>query len=619
MAEEIPFPYEEFRKGQREIAELVEETIKKGELIAIMAPTGFGKTPAIIYGALKSGAEKVLYLVRTVNEITPVARELYRFGAKFTFVYSARRMCPLFGWEASGEESDIEDFWHACRIARLKGACPYYKELQRYNSEDIIAIIRSIQDSPPRRIVSILRNKLRICPFFALRSLVEDAQFIVATYPYGFRREIFESLMDPYGYEDLVVVIDEAHTLFNVHTLLEHRITLDDIEEAIQEVKQYAKESMMVIEMLENLKATLKSLVPKKFLSIERLNKQKVLEALSDIDVLSDVSDEIQEKKLEEALLSENSSKVRTRISKITSWTTILYLENSYLFLDKKDNNEYVFLATPMDPATVAGTLLNRAKAVVLSSGTLPPGDFVKELLGVNRPITYVDAELTYGRFLPSSNIYAAVARDVTTRYRERNEAMYRRLAVYVSLIARNLPGLKLAVYPSYELLDKITGKLPGDLVMYNETRKTSLLEVQEKITLFEDLLINAVANGKLVEGVEFTSEEGKSLLTTVIIVGVPYPQPDAYTNTMLEVLSNRIGQKRAKYYVYEFSTLVKVKQALGRATRSPTDKAAYFLLDYRFLRKELREGLRIPIKRVFSSVAGLQTAVLEAKKLIES
>jgi len=98
-------------------------------------------------------------------------------------------------------------------------------------------------------------------------------------------------------------------------------------------------------------------------------------------------------------------------------------------------------------------------------------------------------------------------------------------------------------------------------------------------------------------------------------MVGVPYPQPDDYQRTMEEDLASRIGKARARYYAFEFQTIVRVKQALGRATRAPEDRAAYFLLDYRYLRKDLREQLGLPVSRVVSSLSGMAGAVEEAAK----
>ncbi|MCE4629853.1 MAG: hypothetical protein F7C82_06205, partial [Desulfurococcales archaeon] len=98
---------------------------------------------------------------------------------------------------------------------------------------------------------------------------------------------------------------------------------------------------------------------------------------------------------------------------------------------------------------------------------------------------------------------------------------------------------------------------------------------------------------------------------------GVPYPQPDDYTRTMEEDLTKRISPGRARYYVFDFQTLVRIKQGLGRAIRSPEDKAVYIMLDYRYLRKDLRSELEIPITRVISSMQGLASALAEAKRHI--
>ena len=114
----IAFPYDRPRPGQLEAARLISEAISEGRVVALRAPTGFGKTATIIKGLLDSGAERVIYVVRTRNEIQPVIRELRRFGLRgYTFLYSARRMCPLLEEENLG----IDDFWNTCRLLRLRG------------------------------------------------------------------------------------------------------------------------------------------------------------------------------------------------------------------------------------------------------------------------------------------------------------------------------------------------------------------------------------------------------------------------------------------------------------------------------------------------------------------
>ncbi len=619
------FPYEQFRPGQREAAEEIARGVREGLVAALRAPTGFGKTSTIIYALNLAGAERVLYLVRTINEIDPVVRELLRFREDYTFLYSARRMCPLFK-SSDGEPMSVEDFWEACRLARLRGACPYYARLNEYSEEELTSLVKNVlAENMPQRSVRLLRDRLGVCPFFALRKMAVKSKFVVATYPYGFREDIFSTALDPLSYADFVIVVDEAHTLINIHHLLEQKIRLSHISDAVEEVRKYSPGAGMIVEFLERLRATLENNTPPRLNSPIRLDKSVLSWAVGELEVLHDVVEEIREKKTEEALLSTgNLASAKTVLGRIEAWLAVLSMEQSFLFAQPIDNRESVgedrveYVVSPMDPAVMARKPLEESKASVLSSGTLPAGDFVRELLWVKEKNTlYIDTEMLAGRFLPRKNIYAAIARDVTTRYRERSASMYRRIASYITIIARHMPGVKLAVYPSYELMRAIAGKLPSDVPAIMEEKDTSLTSVREKLMLTDDILINAVAGGKLVEGVEFASPDGKNLLHTVIIVGVPFPQPDAYTITYLDVLSNRIGYSRARFYVYTFQAIVKVLQALGRATRSPDDRAAYFLLDNRFLRKDLRGMLRLPIKKVFQGSQSLYSAVMEARKLV--
>ena len=51
--EELEFPHGSFRKGQREIAELVYKCVDQGGQLMVEAPTGIGKTAATLYPALK--------------------------------------------------------------------------------------------------------------------------------------------------------------------------------------------------------------------------------------------------------------------------------------------------------------------------------------------------------------------------------------------------------------------------------------------------------------------------------------------------------------------------------------------------------------------------------------
>ena len=53
----LAFPYGEFRPGQRDIAELTYKCIDQGGQLLLEAPTGIGKTAAVLFPALKALAK----------------------------------------------------------------------------------------------------------------------------------------------------------------------------------------------------------------------------------------------------------------------------------------------------------------------------------------------------------------------------------------------------------------------------------------------------------------------------------------------------------------------------------------------------------------------------------
>jgi len=290
-------------------------------------------------------------------------------------------------------------------------------------------------------------------------------------------------------------------------------------------------------------------------------------------------------------------------------------LDKEYHLFAQKEGEELSLTVTPLDPMVVVKGPLEKAKALVLLSGTIPPGDFLKGFLGVERSYTYFDVEMLYGPVTPRSNMYTVVVADVTSRYKDRTAAMYDRIARYITSIAENVEGVKLAVYPSYEVMHSIVERLPGKLDVIVENPQTSLSDVELAIMEEEHVLVNSVAGGKLVEGVEFMDYEGSNMLHLVIVVGIPYPQPDDYTKLRLEALSKRMEPKEANRLVYQISAMIKVRQALGRAIRSPEDKAVFILLDDRYLRKDVKELLSIKYDRVVTGIEDFKKTLEQIKK----
>ena len=589
-------------------------------MLTVRAPTGFGKTAAVIYGLLRSGAERILFLVRTVNELDPVIRELRRFRQEFTVLFSARRACPFM---APGRGVPVrlppEDFWENCRVARSRRLCGYYETAESLDPEDVREAIVSSSTHSGIRLAWDLVDRLGSCPFFSFRSIAPGSRFIVATYPYFFRKDIFEFALEGLSYEDLVVVVDEAHSLMNAQSLLEKRITVADVENSIREVKQYTPGYEGVLEALEALRGLLASHASRPGRSIEKLDKSEFTAVIGDLEPLIDAAEEVRYRIAEEnLLLSSSVSMARTSITRVASWAEVLVMDETLLFRDPSGRSVQ-FLATPLDPTVIVKEPLERVRAAILMSGTIPEPSFAREILGIEKSHVYLDVEKTYGRVMPVRNTFTIVQTDVTSMYRERTQSMYRRIAGYLQTVYTISQRPVLAVFPSYDFMQSVLDKMPAGTPVIAEDKSSSIEDVEEEVRSSKSVIVAAVAGGKLVEGVEFTDNEGRNILSIVAVIGVPFPQPDDMTKSQLEILGQRIGEKKAREYVYIHKTIIRIRQALGRAVRGPEDKAVYILMDRRYTRRDIKMRLNIPFNKLSHTQQELEYALRYGLQFLDS
>ncbi len=560
---------------------------------------------------LRARAERVLYAVRTRNEIEPVLRELKRFGVKFSFLYSARRMCPLLRGDGGAPPPD--EFWENCRLARLRGICPYYERLVELG--DVASFVRGVVERHAPSATRIVEElvKAGLCPFFALKTIVDDVEFIVVTYPYVFKRDIFESVFEPREYSDYVLVVDEAHSLMDAGSMLEERLRRRDIEAFRYEIEKYAAGDEAALEVAEKLSRLFSRLKPPREGRLRRIEKRRLIEVIGDPSTLADIAAEIRVEKFREALGAGGFARIRVAASRVAAFALLAAMDGVEVFVSVGKTGEPELVALPVDHCIVTREPLNTAKAVILMSGTLPPEQFMRDVLCIERSAASIDTELLYGSNL-SGKYYSIVTVELTSRYGERGGEMYKLYASYIRAVAERLRGVLLVVAPSYEFLSSIARRLDFEPLV-KEDRDTSIEEIREKVTkLLEEnstIVLMAVAGGKLVEGVELT-KDSKSLITGVFLAGVPYPQPDDYTRAVLERLSSKTGRERAEYYVFTVTAYVKARQALGRAIRGEKDRAIFVLGDRRYLSRRMRELLRIKYHRITHDIDGFREAVEE-------
>ncbi len=89
-----------------------------------------------------------------------------------------------------------------------------------------------------------------------------------------------------------------------------------------------------------------------------------------------------------------------------------------------------------------------------------------------------------------------------------------------------------------------------------------------------------------------------------MFIVGFPYPEyKDKYLNSVIDYLAKKKGlegkaKEAFRWFIMKEKAIIKVRQTMGRAIRSPQDEADIWLIDKRFTYRDITEKLGIEVTK---------------------
>ena len=107
------------------------------------------------------------------------------------------------------------------------------------------------------------------------------------------------------------------------------------------------------------------------------------------------------------------------------------------------------------------------------------------------------------------------------------------------------------------------------------EMRQDALMSTIQRFRNGQEPLF-AVMGGRISEGMNFPGEQ----LQLVIMVGLPYPKPDAKQKSLYSYYEHKYGN--GWLYSVTFPTAIKIRQTLGRLIRGENDVGASVILDRR-------------------------------------
>lgn len=565
--EKLYFPFDTYRRGQREMMAAVYQTMKDDDILFSIAPTGIGKTMASLFATLKSLSEdnqKIFYLsAKTQGKRVALDTMdlLHEAGleTKTLEITSKDVTCFLEKRECDPEK------------------CPFAKGFfdRLSTAMQDIFIHETLMN---RNTVETYARKHMVCPFEFSLYVSYFVDVIICDYNYAFDPRIhLIRYFDETNFKPLILV-DEAHNMISrsrdMYSSTLIRSEFITLRRAASKLKPSIRHA--VKKMLDQFDRFSEQLAAAPFISFKNYDQ----EFLDTVRYLM--------KKIENALKEMPKYARKTDVMEVylqlLSFSIIheFYNDTYVTNVEKLDVDDIALTIQCLDASEfIYDTMKNKAYGTVLFSATLYPIDYYKELIAMG----YGETMKIRSPFDPS-RLKLIVMNQVNTRYQFREGSKNTILETILEVL-KSKKGNYIVFFPSYQYMRQIMDELPLDLNCdliiqerdMDQTLRDIILERFKTIQLRSQLAF-FVMGGMFAEGIDYVGD----MLSGVIIVGVGLPMISEPNNQLKTYYDQTFG--KGFDYAYTYPGMNKVIQAVGRVIRRDSDYGIAILIDDRFTTK---------------------------------
>jgi len=569
--QQLEFPFDTYRTGQRDMAVAVYRTIREKGHMLVQAATGIGKTVAALFPAFKSLsehlAEKVVFLTaRSTGRLAAESalRSLRGKGLRIKSVaLTAKDKICFF------PQSDcVPD---ECECAR-----GYFDRINAALSDALT------HDALTRDRIEQIAMDHRVCPFEFSLELVNWADCVICDYNYAFApgvmlQHLFEEESGRHA-----VLVDEAHNLVDraremfsaqlakepvlaLRRLLKHEIPA--IHRALGAVNswmagmrrrcnasgQWLVEEELPVVLIDRLKDFLRA--AEKWLGLNE--RTPFRDALVDLffDVLRFV-----------------------RVAEI--------FDQHYTVIYESSGSELYVKLFCIDPSHRLRMAWQRCRSAILFSATLTPAGYFQSVLGCHEQATMLNLPSPF----PPSNLAVFVADQISTLFRERENSC-RAVTGAIANFVRQRVGHYMLYFPSYQYLRLVHELFRQECAEFETVIQKPEMGEDERMEFLSrfykevrlTLVGFAVMGGIFGEGIDLKGER----LTGAVIVGVGLPGL-SLERDLIRDYYNRT-RKCGFEFAYQYPGVNRVLQAAGRVIRSERDQGMVLLIDQRYGHRRYR------------------------------
>lgn len=560
-----------------------EDALAKRKHFVAHAPTGLGKTAAVLSPALDLALRRdlvVFFLTsrHTQHKIVLDTLQAIRKKHNAEFVAASiigkKWMCTQPGVTTMRSS----DFFPYCKALREGKSCEPYENAKQGVQRDMT--LREIEyEAPlPTETVILRCSEKKLCPYELSLLLAEKSKVIVTDYYYLLHPYIRNSFLrkTKKSLEQAVIIFDEGHNLpARARELMTQRITSKLISGAAKEAKKYRFDDLAVA--MNELGAVLENLASRLQHNGERLVKRE--EFLDAVTKFADIGELAT--RLDAAADMVRQDRQRSMLGVVAefleSWPE--GDEGFSRILARQDKN-ILLTRRCLDPSLATKDLIEGSYCTVTMSGTLSPVQMFADVLGIP-----ADKRITkeYPSPFPAQNRLALVVPRTTTRFSHRSDSQFRNIAEYCAMLVNRIPGCVAMYFPSYQIRDAVNNAFAPlcSKTLFLEQPNMTKEQKQDFLDRFKKYadsgaVLLGVASGSFGEGIDLPG-----LLKGVVVVGLPLDRPNLETQQLIEYYDKKFG--RGWDYGYIMPALTKTMQNAGRCIRSETDRGVIVFLDERY------------------------------------
>ena len=566
--EALPFPFKNYRKGQRELAKYCYAAAKKGKRLYVEAPTGIGKTMSTVFPFIKAIKDdekaKIFYLTAKTSgkEAAHQAIKILKekgLSLSDIIITAKDKICFCKGQACNPDE------------------CPYTKGY--YNKiQTVLRYALLTYDDFDLNTITNIAYENQICPFEFELDLSLFMDVIICDYNYLFDPI---SYMKRYFDEDsshFLALIDEAHNLVDrSRDMYSASLSYEMFKEARKSIKH---------SKLHKLKLALSKMnkMFKEYLDddsgyhiVEEFNDDTYKTISSFITTMQDINKN-DNKEMSKELL--NFYLEVNRFARILE-----FVKDNYLCFYEKQVDNVILNLNCLDASMFIAESLRKLKGAVIFSATLSPLDYYVNTLGGESS----DSRLVLPSQFPRENLKIIITPKVSIRYKNR-ESSYQKVADYIASFVNNKIGNYFIFLPSYEYLDNLMPYIDiPDVEIYKQDRNMKDEDKEIFLSNFKEnpektTLGFVIVGGAFGEGIDLMGDR----LIGVAIIGIGMPKVN-FVSDQIDRYYDSIGLEGYNY-AYLNPGMNKVMQALGRVIRSETDRGIVLLIDERYLTNEYRD-----------------------------